>query len=382
MNTALAGVYERMLDHLRNDTTDQVDSILAVPIANFTSAEHLAKELDVFRRVPLAVAMGSELPEPLSFVTRDILGVPVLITRMKNGKVAAFRNMCRHRGGKVEQDESGKKPFFVCGYHGWSYDSAGALRGVPYDDELGGIDKSCNSLIAVQCEEHRGIVWLDFSGNAERTVSAWLDQADERLAESGVENTVVFMEKKLEVSINWKLVMDGAIDVLHPQFLHPNGVGKLIQTNAAVWNDYGRHGQSFSARKRLAEKVKAGDKVEAGWRYITGNLMLFPNASLIPTPDHFEYWNVWPDLTDPGRCHIHIRFLVDPTRLNDTMAERINKSWSILQQAALEEDFPMEETIQANAKAHPVGHFIYGRSEGPCQHLHRQMARELEAAEG
>lgn len=380
MNTALAGVYDRMLDHLRNGTTDQVDSILNVPIANFTSKEHLARELEVFRRLPLPAAMSSDLAEPGSFLTRDILGAPVLITRQKDGKVAVFRNMCRHRGGKVELEEKGKKPFFVCAYHGWSYDSTGALRGVPYDAELGGIDKSCNSLIAVQCEERHGIVWVDFSNDTARSISDWLDLADERLAEYGVEKTVVFMEKKLDVAINWKLVMDGAIDVLHPQFLHPNGVGKLIQTNAAVWNQYGRHGQSFSARKRLADKIRAGEEVEAGWRYITGNLMLFPNTNLIPTPDHLEYWNVWPDLNDPGRCHVHIRFLVDPAKLNDTVAERINRSWAILEQAATEEDFPMEETIQANAKAYPVGDFIYGRSEGPCQHLHRQMARELEAA--
>lgn len=380
MNTILAGVYDRMVEHLKNGTTDMADDILNVPVENFTSAEYLQKELDVFRRMPLVAAMSSELPEAGSFVTRDILGASILIVRQKDGSVAAFRNMCRHRGGKVELAESGKKPFFVCAYHGWSYDGAGALRGVPYEDHLGEIDKGCNSLIRLHSEERHGIVWVDFSGTQDRSIADYLGDADARLADYAVEKTVIFMEKKMTVPINWKLVMDGAIDVLHPQFLHPNGVGKLIQTNAAVWLDYGRHGQSFSARKRLAEKVRAGEPVEAGWRYITGNLVMFPNASLIPTPDHFEYWNVWPDLKDPGQCHVHIRFLVEEAKLNDEVAARINRSWEILQQAALEEDFPMEETIQANANSYPVGDFIYGRSEAPCQHLHRQMALEMAVA--
>jgi len=380
MDAFMEGVYNRMVEHLRAGTTDMAEASLSVPIAHFTDADHLKREVEVFRNQPLVAAMASELPEPGSFLTRDLLGVPLLMTRDKAGKVSVFRNMCRHRGGKVEQEEKGKKPFFVCAYHGWSYDAQGALRGVPYEEQLGPVDRSCNSLHRVHSEERHGIIWVDFSGRADRTVADYLGEADERLAAYGVEKTVVFMEKWIDLAVNWKLVMDGAIDVLHPQFLHPTGVGKLIHTSSAVCLDYGRHFQSFSARKRLLEKLKAGETIDAGWRYISGNLMVFPNTSLIPTPDHYEYWNVWPDLADPGRCRIHIRFLVDAAKLDDAVAERIMRSWAILEQAATEEDFPMEETIQVNANAHPVGDFHYGLCEGPCQHLHRQMAREMEVA--
>ena len=378
MDSFLTAVYDRMVDHLRNGTTDMADTPLKVPVANFTEKDHLERELAVFRRQKIVAAMASELPEPGSFVTREILGVPLLIVRNKSGSVAAFRNMCRHRGGKVELEEKGRKPFFVCSYHGWSYNGDGALRGVPFEEQLGGVDRSCNSLHEVASEERHGIVWIDFSG-ASGSVGDYLDEADARLAAYEVEKTTIFMEKWIPLKINWKIVMDGAIDVLHPQFLHPQGVGKLIHTSSAVWLDYGRHGQSFSARKRLVEKLRKGEEIATGWRYITGNLMVFPNTCLIPTPDHYEYWTVWPDLEDPGKCVVHIRFLTDPSKLDETVAARINKSWEILEQAATEEDFPMEETIQANANAFPVGTFLYGRNEVPCQHLHRQLARELEA---
>ncbi len=378
MNKIAADVFDRMVQHLREGTTDLADSILHVPIANFTSAEHLKRELAVFRRVPIAAAMTSELPDAGSFVTRDLLGAPILIVRQKDGGVAAFRNMCRHRGGKVELAEKGKKPFFVCAYHGWSYDGEGSLRGVPFDDHLGGIDKSCNSLVRLPCEARHGIVWVNLDKDEGCDIAQYLGAADDRLAQYGADSTVIFMEKKLDVPINWKLVMDGAIDVLHPQFLHPKGVGKRIETSASVWEDFGRHGRSWSAYKRLSDKVKAGTASEEDHRYVTGNMVLFPNASMIPTPTHLEYWNVWPDLEDPARSHVHIRFLVDPAVLDEERAAKINKSWEILQQAATEEDFPMEETIQANANAWPEGDFIYGRGEAPCQHLHRQLAAEME----
>lgn len=379
MDSFLTKVYDRMVEHLRNGTTDLADEPLHVPIVNFTTREHLERELAVFRRQKIVAAMSSELPAPGAFVTRDILGVPLLIVRDKAGSVAAFRNMCRHRGGKVEFEEKGSKPFFVCSYHGWSYDSSGALRGVPFEDQLGGIDRTCNSLLRVASEERHGIVWIDFSGEGGGSVAEYLGEADARLAGYEVEKTTVFMEKWIPLNINWKIVMDGAIDVLHPQFLHPQGVGKLIHTSSAVWLDYGRHGQSFSARKRLVEKLRNGEEIATGWRYISGNLMVFPNTCLIPTPDHYEYWTVWPDLQDPGKSMVHIRFLTDPAKLDETVAARINRSWEILEQAATEEDFPMEETIQANATALPSGSFLYGRNEAPCQHLHRQLAREFKA---
>lgn len=379
MKIELDAIYRRIVDHLENGTTDMAEASLEVPAAHFTNADHLAREVEIFRRQPLAVATSQEVPESGSFVTRDVLGVPLLVVRQKDGSVAVFRNMCRHRGGKVEQEERGKKPFFVCTYHGWSFARDGSLRGVPFEAQYGNIDRGCRNLFTVESEERHGIIWIRFPQAPEQNVEDFLGDADERLAAYDIEKLTVFMEQKIDLSINWKLVMDGAIDVLHPQFLHAGGVGKLIQTGAAVWLDFGRHGQSYSARKRLAHKLRAGEPVEAGWRYLTGNLMIFPNMSVIPTPDHLEHWTIWPHLTDPGRCHVHIRFLTDPARLTDEIAARINRSWEILKQAATEEDFPMEEMIQANAEALPTADFLYGANEAPCQHLHVQMAKEIAA---
>lgn len=250
MNIMMDGVYDRLVTHLRNGTTDMADAPLNVPIANFTCPDHLKKELDVFRRQPLVAAMSSELPEAGSFVTRDILGTPLLIVRQKDGSAQTYRNMCTHRGGKVELAESGKKPFFVCSYHGWSFDGTGALRGIPFEEQLGDIDKSCRNLRPVATAERHGMVWIDFSQEGALDIKAFLGQADVRLATYGADRTVIYMEKKLDAPMNWKLVMDGAIDVLHPQFLHPRGVGKRIETGSALWEDFGKHGRSWSAYKR------------------------------------------------------------------------------------------------------------------------------------
>lgn len=380
MSSITQQVFDRMVAHIAQGTTDMAASDLLVPAANFSSDAHQQGELEVFRRQMLVAATSSQLPEPGSFITRDLLKTALLIVRQKDGSVRCFRNMCRHRGGKVEMAEAGKKPAFVCAYHGWSYANSGDLRGVPFEESFDPIDKSCNGLARVHCEERHGLIWVDLSDDTGRSVAEFLGpDADERLADLSLEGTTQYLERTYDLNVNWKLVMDGAYDILHPQFLHPTGVGKLVHTNVGIWNDYGRHGQLFTARKRLADAVKNGATPEAAWRYFATVFVLFPNTLVIAAPDHYEFWTVWPGDT-AGQCRVHIRFLINPEKLSPEMGERLDRSLAILEDAAMNEDWPMEETIQANAASSPEANYLYGRSEISCQHLHRQLALEMAEA--
>ena len=99
----------------------------------------------------------------------------------------------------------------------------------------------------------------------------------------------------------------------------------------------------------------------------------------IKAPDHFELWTVWPDERDPLKCSVTIRFLVLPEVLTDEIADRIRRSWAILRQAATEEDFPTEASIQRNAVANGNAMFTYGRNERSIRHLHQSLAADISA---
>lgn len=374
-----AGVAERLVEHLRADTTDTADADLHVPIAHFVDPGRAMAERALMQRLPIVVAHCSDLPHVGDFVTRDVLGLPLLIVRQRDGRVAAYANMCRHRGGQVEREPSGSARVFVCQYHGWAYNrDGGDLRNVPYEDYFSSLDKACSGLVAYPTEERFGFIWAVLTPDADVDVATFLgSEVEAQLEPFGLDGAVTFLDERFELDVNWKLVMDGAVDVLHPKFLHPNGVGKLVESNTSVWRDYGRHGQLFSARRRMGELARAGDAVPAAWRYLSSALVVFPNSIVIAAPDHVEFWTVWPSTEDAGRSITNIRFLVRPEILDDAMSERIRRSWEILEQAARDEDWPMERTIQRNAAARPAGTFTYGRSEQPCQHLHRELARDL-----
>jgi|GEM_PF-2531727 len=379
------GVLENLLRHIEEGTTDLALSAMKVPVSHFTSPERLALEIDLMKTLPLIVGHVSDIPEPGSFITRDILGIPLLIVRQKDQSVAVFRNMCRHRGGRVEDEASGKRQLFMCRYHGWSYAAeAGKLQAVPFEHTSGGIDRGCNSLLRFRSEVRHGLIFATLSDGPAHPVEDYLGKdIDSQIAPWGLEASYVLIDEMVELGVNWKLVMDGTIDNLHAQFLHPKpgGVGARTVNHSAVFREFGRHGKMFMARAKLKTLIDRGEVTAASSKYIGTVMMLYPNNVLVEAPEHVELWNVMPKLGDPSRCLVRFRFLVRTEKKTPELEARVRKSWEILRFAGMEEDFPMEETIQQNAAAWEGGWYNYGINEKPVQHLHRQLHKDIDKDE-
>ena len=86
------------------------DAVLEVPATVYTSADRYADEVDVlFLDHPQVLCLSGAVPDPGSYLTVDICGTPVLVTRAKDGRVRAMANICRHRGVRVV-DGCGTRP--------------------------------------------------------------------------------------------------------------------------------------------------------------------------------------------------------------------------------------------------------------------------------
>jgi len=374
-------VLARLTTYIKENDTDQADAVMKVPTSHFTDPERLRLEREYLLGLPLIVGHVSEVPQPGSFYTRTIFGIPLLVIRQKDGNVAVFQNMCRHRGGRVEQDESGRKSVFMCQYHGWSYTAEeGRLAGVPYADTFGEVDKSCNGLRRFASEVRHGLIFATLKEGEARSVADFLgEDVDRQLAPWNMDESTIFMDHYVPLPVNWKLVVDGTLDPLHAKFLHPKpgGVGARSVNHHAVFDRYGYHGKMFMGRKRLQRLIDEKQELRADSGTIGTVMMLYPNNILVEAPDHIELWSIWPDERDPGQAVVHFRFLVRPEILNPEMEARINKSWEVLRDAGMEEDFPMEHFIQENS-AQWDGFLQYGRNEKPTQHLHRRMFEDID----
>src|SRR5262245_29585788 len=85
----------------------------------------------IFAKSWLFVGHESQLESNGSFLTTTMGEDPVLIVRDRSGTLRGYLNSCTHRGTKICRADAGKASMFKCPYHGWTFNSEGALASVP-----------------------------------------------------------------------------------------------------------------------------------------------------------------------------------------------------------------------------------------------------------
>ena len=178
----------RALALVSSGTTDMAADVLRVPLSYYRDEEVLRRErAEILEVSPLALAPTAQIPAPHDFVVREVLGRSVLVSRDASGVARAFLNYCRHRGARPAEG-SGNARRFACLYHAWTYDSAGALVGIPGKEGFAGIDPVDHGLVELPSEERHGFVWVVLTAGAPIDVAAHLGPLDDELASWGYES--------------------------------------------------------------------------------------------------------------------------------------------------------------------------------------------------
>jgi phenylpropionate dioxygenase-like ring-hydroxylating dioxygenase large terminal subunit len=370
--------------HMAAGTTDLVPEEMQQPVRLYFDPLHAARErAALFRCLPLVAAHGSELPEPGDFVTCDLAGTPVLIVRQDDRTVGAFTNVCRHRGTPVESEPRGNRRAFVCPFHAWSYERDGRLRGISYPEGFRGVDRSQYGLIALATEERHGFVWVVPAPGAAIDVAAHLGaDLDRELSGWTLDRSVCERSARLENATNWKLVMDGFLEDYHLAVLHKKTVGPYFTRNLHRFESFGRHGRLVPVRANISEvRDRPPGEVDLLHRVII-IYVLFPSAVLLWQNDHFEFWTVFPDARDLGRCRITVRLLAPSADVVESERALWDKNWKILLDTVEQEDWVAARGIQAGLETGGQTHFVFGRNEVALQHFHRQLAAAVTKGEG
>jgi len=122
----------------------------------------------IFGRCWLFLGHESQLPNRRDFITTYMGEEPVIVTRDSNGVLRGFINTCRHQGMRVCRADQGNAAAFTCSYHAWTYDTTGALIGVPKLQACyyGELDKSQLGLLPVRVESYKGLIFGTFDDDA------------------------------------------------------------------------------------------------------------------------------------------------------------------------------------------------------------------------
>lgn len=362
-----------LFDHVRNTTTDQADDLVEYDLSIFSDPDIAKQEREkIFEGLPMMALHSSQVADPGSFVTIQLNRTNAIVTRLKDGSVRALVNACRHRGATVVAEEHGKRSRFTCPYHGWTYGNDGRLLAISFADSFGMKPCAARDLIELPVEERHGFIWIIENPNVSINVAAHLGESmDQMLEEYDLGRHHCYRSTIFEFDQNWKIMMDGLLDGYHVQFVHGATIRPYFYMNMTATQDHGMHGVFATPRKTIDTILDDGVGEHPLDRYAVFGNLFSPNSQFILHPHHIEYWTMYQDPKDPGRCRVHLRYLTPQVEYDEKGREIIEKNWKIAVAAIVNEDVPMGDSIQRSAGYGVKGSTLMGLNEVSNQLFHR-----------
>jgi phenylpropionate dioxygenase-like ring-hydroxylating dioxygenase large terminal subunit len=316
-----------------------------------------------------AVGRSSQAREPGQFVTADIAGEPIVVIRGDDGCLRAFYNVCRHRAARVVSESEGRAGKLRCRYHGWTYDLAGKLRGVPEFDGVADFRREDNSLPQIAVAPWGPIIWANLDPDA-GSLLEFLGPLPEKCAGLGLEKLHFVERRQYELACNWKVYVDNYLDGgYHVNTVHPGLAGVI---------DYSRYRTEVSGMTSVQISPLAPSN---------------DNVGQVRTGDCAYYWWIYPNFMiniyegvmdtnlvlplGPGNCRVIFDFYFSDPDLPGRR-EFIRQSIAVAHQIQQEDAGICEEVQRGLAsRSYKTGRFSVRREAGG-HHFHRLLARALQ----
>ena len=284
----------RLQKHQEEGSTAYAPETFRNELTAYTDPARAEREREIFfRQRPLPFGLSGRLAEPGDYVTDNIDGNPLLITRDRGGVVHAFLNVCRHRGMRLVQEQGpARLRSMVCPYHQWTYGLDGELRNVPRSETFEELDMASRGLVALPCEVRGGLIWVQAEGEMD---------LDAHLAGLGADLDLFDMpgfqfcaSNVRTVDCNWKLIQDAFLDGYHVVRLHKNTVGAFFPDSMAESDQVGDHIRSAVARNEIFDAPGLAEEALDIRHHATYSYTVFPNAVLVFHPDYTSIISLFP----------------------------------------------------------------------------------------
>jgi phenylpropionate dioxygenase-like ring-hydroxylating dioxygenase large terminal subunit len=181
----------------------------------------------VFSRQWLFVGHRSQLDGPGAYLVEEILGESVVVTRVEDGGLKAFLNVCRHRGHRICDGPSGRVQRFVCPYHRWTYSLTGELLGAPASPDGDGIDYRELPLYDVHVAEFEGFLFVCLGDDRPADPQDALRPLTPGIERFRLGDLREAHRESYLLRVNWKVLLENYLECHHCPGSHPELSGPM-----------------------------------------------------------------------------------------------------------------------------------------------------------
>jgi len=376
---------------------------LRISAESMCSPEYFQKEMDtVFKKTWLNVGRVDELPDVGNYIVKEFkaLNTSVLIVNTPDG-IKAYHNVCPHRGNKlVCRNSSGRSKTFTCGFHGWSFDYNGLLRGVPDEQGFKDFDKSKHGLASIHADVWYGFVFINFAKKPKVSLAKSLEKATDFFEGFDFGALKVSWAKSVELECNWKVAMDGFLEQYHFAFIHQTTVADAFLDKANPygkldWHEYWGdnaicsilgnpspdptpvekvlRGKNGIGNNKWVNTVGKGMNPMKDPNWMLDSMVFFPMFLIQPRPGGFNAWWFWPISATKSIFEFR-RYEHPATNAGELFAQEHYKS--IVRDTFLQ-DLSAFENTQSVMNSGAYTHFDLNHSEGRVAHLHNTIDKYI-----
>jgi Rieske 2Fe-2S family protein len=288
----------------------------------YDSAIYAQEQEHIFGKMWVYACRADALSETGSYQVVIVAGESIIIVRNKDGILQAFLNVCRHRGARLCNQQTGQlKGAMQCHYHAWTYALEGKLIGAPNVLHELEFDRTAYGLLPVALKVWEGLIWLNLSED----LPSFDDQINDPVVHEfagtapvgryNIGKLKVGKSISYDVHANWKLVLENTLECYHCGPMHPE-LCDLLPAFRTSWIDFDGEGtelaeniDAFTITGKASRPHLPGLLIEDLRRYY--GILLMPNVFLNLLSDHVvidTFFPLGPELTrvtcdwlfDPG----------------------------------------------------------------------------------
>jgi choline monooxygenase len=289
-----------------------------LPGIYYTGEFYKLEQRTLFPRSWCAIAVGTQIPNAGDILPIDLAGWPLLLVRQPDGAVAAFHNICRHRGLKLVVEPCAGEKSIRCPWHAWRYGLDGALLATP---EIGGarigdvvgFDRAELGLKPIPVGRWLDYIFVNIDGSA----PAFADHIAPLTALLGdyrFDGLSHLMSFEYAYKGNWKIVTESGIEDYHLPFGHPQLNAHMLRNStshvapgvyAAISTDTKDFPAGTGHRAWNATLPDLPRRDGAGPRQLF-SMNVFPTGTILVTSDHLMLGVHLPDGPERTKACINI----------------------------------------------------------------------------